>query len=335
MKAKIIGCGLSGIVSAIILKHKGYNVEIFETRNHIGGNCYDEKINDITVHKYGPHIFHTNDDEVWNFVNRYSSFNNYIHKTRANTIYGLISIPYNYNTRDQIGKDLSIEEIQKTIFQKYSERHWGITLENLPKNIINRLHLKRNNYDDRYFTDKYQGIPQYGYTNMFHNMVDDIKINLNVEPNYYKRIINKSNHDIMIYTAKLDDYFDYEYGNLGYRSLRLEHTISPKDKKFSWYDGAIINECNDSLFNRTIDNSVFLNEQLNYTIITRDFPQEHSNDNEPFYPKNFGSNIELYNKYHKLISSQKKTIFLGRLATYKYLDMWMVIRQVLNKLNKI
>lgn len=335
LKAKIIGCGLSGVTSAIILKERGYDVEIFDSRNHIAGNCYDHKHHDVTVHKYGAHIFHTNDEDVWTFLNRYTSFNTYEHKVRANTEYGLISIPYNLLTRDQIGKDLSPEEIQQLIFVDYSERHWGIPWNDLPKSISGRLPNKRENYDDRYFTDKYQGIPSKGYTSMFSNMLDGIKVHLDVPKNLYKNIIANNNYDLLIYTGKPDDYFDYCYGKLEYRSLRFEHTPAPKNNLFSWETGSVINECNKLPFNRTVDNSIFLNENVENTIYTKDYPEDHNDTNDPIYPKNFGNNIETYSQYNKLIQQQSKTLFIGRLATYKYLDMWMAIKQTFQKLSYI
>lgn len=333
MKAKIIGTGLAGITSAIILKEQGYDIELYDTRTHIGGNCYDEKINNITVHKYGAHIFHTNDDEVWRFLNRYTSFNSYQHKVRANTARGLISIPYSYTTRDQLGQDLTPEEIQELIFIDYSERHWGIPWHDLPSSISGRLPNKRESYDDRYFTDKYQGIPANGYTSMLTSMLDGMSVILNVDTKYFKNIIAQNNYDLLVYTGKPDAYFDYCYGHLEYRSLRFEHKQCASNRLFSWEDGAVINECNKLPFNRTVDNSIFLNEKQDYTILTKDYPEEHNSNNEPIYPKNFGSNLEMYNKYHKLMQQETKTIFLGRLATYKYLDMWMAIKQVFNKLH--
>jgi UDP-galactopyranose mutase len=333
MRAKIIGCGISGITAGILLKNAGYDVEIYDSRSHIGGNCYDEKIDGVTIHKYGPHIFHTNDDEVWNFVNKYSQFNNYTHKVKANTKYGLISIPYNYTTREEIGKDLTTEEIQDTIFKQYSERHWGLPWEMLPKSISSRLPTKRENYDNRYFTDKYQGIPKYGYYHMMQNMLYDIKVNLNVSKNYFKKLLDTN--DLIIYTGKPDEYFDFVYGKLEYRSLRFEHYKDNKDARFGHDKISTINECNTSSYNRTTDNSVFLNETLEYTIFTRDYPEEHNDNNDPMYPKNFGTNLDIYSKYNNLIKKQNKTIFVGRLASYKYLDMWMAIKQVFQKINSI
>jgi UDP-galactopyranose mutase len=328
VRVKIIGCGLSGITAAIILKQKGHDVEIFESRNHIGGNCYDQKIEGITVHKYGAHIFHTNDEQVWAFVSRFTSFNDYSHKVRANTSLGLISIPYNNKTIEQIGKDLSTSEIQELIFRQYSERHWGVSWEDLPASISSRVPTKRDNWDERYFTDKYQGIPSKGYTEMFNNMLDGIKVNVGVSKKEFKKL----KYDKMIYTGKPDEFYDFYFGKLPYRSLRFEHNKVQKDENFSWEKGAVINECNTLPFNRTMDNGVYLNENLPHTILTRDYPEEHNEKNDPIYPKDFGEGMRIYSEYKKLIRSEKDILFLGRLATYKYLDMWMAIKQVMVKL---
>ena len=328
MKINIIGCGLSGVTAAILLKEQGHDVEIFESREHIGGNCYDEKIDDVVVHKYGLHCFHTNDNEVWDFLNRYTKFNNHQLRARANTKLGLISIPYNKKTEEQIRRDLSEEEIHELIFKDYSERHWGIPWDNLPKSISGRVPTKRDSYDDRYSLDKYQGIPVNGYTEMFRNMLDGIKVNLGVGKDDYRKLKG----DKMIYTGKPDDFFDYEFGRLEYRSLRFEHKKVSRSDLFSRKSGAQINECNNNTYNRTVDNSVFLDQQLPHTILTRDYPEEHNDTNDPIYPKSFGGNIEMYNKYKEAIKADTNTIFLGRLATYKYLDMWMAIKQVMTKL---
>lgn len=327
MKVIVVGSGLSGITSAILLKEKGHKVEICESRDHIGGNCFDKDVEGVKVHQYGAHIFHTNDEDVWSFLNRYTKFNNYTHKVRANTELGLISIPYNKLTSDQIGRELSSGEITNLIFKQYSERHWGIPWNQLPKSITNRVPNKRDSYDDRYFTDKYQGIPAKGYTEMFNAMLEGIKVHKDVPKDHYKKL----KYDLLVYTGKPDDYFDCCFGNLPYRSLRFEHSIKRQTSHYSFTKGAVINECNSKPYNRTVDNSVFLNQKNSNTILTKDYPEEHNDSNEPIYPKNYGDSLRLFEKYKKLMLEQKKTIFVGRLATYKYLDMWMAVKQAMVK----
>lgn len=333
MKVNIFGCGMSGVTAAILFKEQGHDVEIFEIRPHIGGNCYDYKNMDgCTVHEYGSHIFHTNDEEVWEFLNRYTKFNDYQHRVRANTREGLISIPYNKHTAEQLGRDLSPEEIQDLIFREYSERHWGIPWSQLPKSISGRVPNKRDSYDDRYFTDKYQGIPENGYTAMFKNMLDGIKVNLGVERGIHKRL----QADLVVWTGKISEYFDVAFGHLPYRSLRFEHNRVKKDPNYSWDLGSVINECNDKPYNRTMDNSVYLNEDVEYTIQTRDHPEEYvKGKNDPIYPKTFGEGPAMYQRYQVAAEAEKNTIFLGRLATYRYLDMWMAVKQVMTKLKTL
>ncbi len=330
MKINIIGCGLSGITSAILLKEKGHNVEIFETRQHIGGNCYDEDMNGIKVHKYGLHCFHTNDEQVWNFLNRYTRFNNHNLRVRANTKYGLINIPYSKLTEKQIGKKLTDVEIHNLIFKNYSERHWGIPWKDLPKSISNRVPTRRNSFDDRYSLDKYQGIPEKGYTDMMHNMLDGIKVHTGVSEKTFRNL----KCDKMIYTGKPDTFFNYKFGKLPYRSLKFEHFQGKSTKLFSFALGAQINECENTnlKYNRTVDNSIFLNQTKDYTVYTRDYPEEHDETNDPIYPKNFGAGRDIYARYKKAAQSEGNVIFLGRLATYKYLDMWMAIKQCFNTL---
>ena len=184
---------------------------------------------------------------------------------------------------------------------------------------------KRDNYDDRYFTDKYQGIPENGYTEMFKAMLEGFTVNLGVSKDEYK----KHKCDLTVYTGKPDEYYDFEYGKLPYRSLIFEHKRVKQDKSmYSWDLGSVINECNTKPFNRSMDSSVYLNETAEYTTITRDHPCEHDDTNEAIYPKTFGTGPDIFNKYKKLQKADKNTIFLGRLATYKYLDMWMAVAQV-------
>jgi len=218
------------------------------------------------------------------------------------------------------------------LFREYSERHWGIPWEELPKSISRRVPNKRDNYDDRYFTDKYQGIPENGYTEMFKAMLEGIKVNVGVDKNEWKKLKG----DMMVWTGKISDYFDQSLGHLPYRSLVFEHTRVEKDPLYTWETGAVINECNNKPYNRTMDSSVYLNEDVKYTIHTRDHPEEHvAGKNEAIYPKTFGGGPEMYAKYRKMADKEKNTIFLGRLATYKYLDMWMAVNQVMVKLAKL
>ena len=303
MKINIIGCGLSGVTAAIRLKEKGHDVEIFETRNHIAGNCYDHKTDGVTVHEYGSHIFHTSNEKVWEFLNRYTKFNDYSHKVRANTKEGRLSIPFSKKTAEQLGRDLDPEEIKDLLFKEYSERHWGIPWEELPKSISGRVPNKRDNYDDRYFTDKYQGIPEQGYTKMFEAMLEGIKVNLGVDPDAWKTLKG----DLMIWTGRISQYFDSCFGHLPYRSLRFEHTKTKRNpEEFSYELGAVINECNTQPFNRTMDSAAYLDERPEYTILTRDYPEEYvKGKNEPIYPKTFGEGPEIYQQYRQLSKTKK------------------------------
>ena len=176
-KAIIIGAGLSGSTSAILLKRAGYDVEIFEKRSHLGGNCYDEFIKGICVHKYGPHGFHTNKKQVWDFLNQFTSFNKVALKVQADTSQGRIPIPFNKTSCKIVGKKTP-EEIRDLIFVDYSEKMWGLKWRDIPKSITNRLPTTRETFDNRYHLDKHQGIPQKGYTEMFKNMLEGITVHL-------------------------------------------------------------------------------------------------------------------------------------------------------------
>lgn len=326
MKINIIGCGLSGITAAILLKEKGHEVEIFESRNHIGGNCFDSNLNGVTVHNYGPHIFHTNDDGVWNFLNKYTKFSPFKLTPKAETKIGLITLPYSLTTIKEIGRELSSEEIIDIIFKDYSEKQWGVPFELISKAIISRVPVLKAVENPSWFgNEKYEGVPSNGYSQMMHNMLDGIKVNLGVKSNEWKKL----NSDLVVYTGKIDEYFNYEYGPLPYRSLRFEHEVT--HKKLPWH---VINQCNSyNKFTRIYDHSYFLNQSESVTVITKEYPLKYDGQGIPFYPIPFGNGQLIYSKYKKLADNDKHTIFLGRLATYKYLDMWMAIRQSMNVIN--
>jgi len=327
MKINIVGCGLSGITTAVLLKRLGHTVEIFEYRDHIGGNCYDSKSFGTYFHKYGPHIFHTDDDEVFDFLSDFITWKPFSLRPKGNTRLGLISLPYSQRTIKEIGRELSQEEIIEYIFKDYSEKQWGISIDDIPKFIISRIPKTAKHEDPTWFEgQKYQCIPEFGYTYMIENMLDGIKVNLGCKHNEYK----KYKCDCVIYTGKIDEYFDYVYGNLPYRSLRFEHTISDRMPYF------IENQNNREVeYTRKYDHSYFNSDwDHKKTIITREFPVEHDATNIPYYPMPFGYGQEMFEKYNKLSKKCSKVLFVGRLASYKYLDMWMAIKQSMTLINR-
>lgn len=320
MRAIVVGCGLAGSVAARILHDKGWDVHVFENRTHIGGNCFDSILNNILVHNYGPHTFHTDSDQVWTFINRFTKFNNFTFKVIASTTMGLVPIPFNKKTEEIVG-DLTYEEIKKLLFIDYSEKQWGMAWDKIPIEIINRVPIKRKNYDDRYFCDKYQGYPECGFTKMFESLLRDIKVTLNCNKDAWK----KEQRDLLVYTGKIDEYFDFCYGELPYRSLRFEHILSKGREEI------IINECNKAReYTRSYDHRHWMFQNVSQTIITYEYPCEHTADNVPFYPISTGENEKLKSLYQGLANKEKDVIFAGRLANYKYLDMDDVIEFVMD-----
>ena len=325
MKINIVGCGLSGITAAALLKHK-HDIKIFDTRNHIGGNCADIKFGDVLVHQYGPHIFHTDDEEVFEFLSKYTEWFDFKYQPKANTNLGMISLPYSKKTINEIGRELSQEEIVEYIFKDYSEKQWGVSFDQIPSTITNRIPKTKDCDDPTWFEgQKYQCIPKQGYTKMFEKMLEGIEVFLNSEKEEWK------NHecDLVIYTGKIDEYYQYCYGELPYRTLDFEHHSSDSRREIS-----IINECNSQVENtRSYDHSIFNFEHVgDNTIITKEYPRQATKDDIPFYPIPFGDGGSIYKKYEVLTRNENSVIFIGRLAQYKYLDMWMAIKHVMLKL---
>jgi UDP-galactopyranose mutase len=327
-KAKIVGCGLSGITAAILLKEKGYDVTIYETRNHIGGNCYDSNVAGTLVHNYGPHYFHTNDEEVFEFLSRYTEWFNYRYKPKGNTKLGLISLPYSKKTIRELGRELTQEEIVDVIFKDYSEKQWGVPFVEIPKSITNRIPKTKDDEDPSWFKDeKYQCMPKEGYTKMMERMLEGIDVVLNCDTNTWKTAAA----DLVVYTGKIDEYFNYCYGYLLYRSLTFKHTFT-KDKM----DVAAINQNTAEVpFTRIYDHSHCMFKHKGNTIITEEYPKQWEEGDVPFYPMPFGEGIEIYNKYKELADKEKNVVFIGRLATYTYLDMWMSIKQTMLKIKAV
>lgn len=323
-KAIIIGCGLTGITSATLLKRKGYNVSIYESRSHIGGNCYDSKIDNTLVHMYGPHIFHTNDDEVFNFLSKFTEWIPFYNRPIGNTKLGKISLPYSKKTIKEIGRELTQEEIIDVIFKDYSEKQWGIPFDQLPSAITNRIPKVKDADDPTWYEgEKYQCMPKQGYTKMFEKMLDGINVYLNCKKNEWK----SHKADLYVYTGKIDEYFKYCYGPLKYRSLDFKHKV--KKTKMPY---AIENQNNKKKYTRIYDNSHFSQNHEGSTVVSKEYPKNCKEDDIPFYPMNWGEQEVLYKKYKKLADLESNVIFLGRLACYRYLDMWMAVKQAINKL---
>jgi UDP-galactopyranose mutase len=328
MKINIVGCGLSGITSAILLKQKGHEVKIFESRNHIGGNCYDSNIAGTLVHNYGPHLFHTNDEEVFEFLSQYTEWFDYKNQPKGNTKLGLISLPYSKKTSKEIGRELSQEEIVEIIFKDYSEKQWGVPFEQIPKTITNRIPKTKDCEDPTWFEgEKYQCLPKYGYTKMMEKMLQGLNVVLGCDKNEWK------NHDsdLIIYTGKIDEFYDYEFGELPYRTLEFKHHFTSQK-----LNHPIINQNNlDVLYTRKYDHSYFNFLHNGPTIITEEYSKLSTKNDIPFYPIPFGEGISLYTKYKEKADKEKNVIFVGRLATYTYLDMWMTIKQAMLKCKNI
>lgn len=336
MKALVIGSGMSGATAARLLADEGHEVGVLECRDHAGGNCYDERLdNGVMLHKYGPHLFHTNDEKVWHFLSRFTEWTDYRHRVVADTRLGRISIPYNLRTEAQVGRRLTDGEIRDLVFVEYSAKQWGVPWAEMPSAITGRVPTRRENEDDGYFTDRFQGQPKDGYAAMFARMLEGIPVRLGVEKEAWRA--EAAGADLVIYTGKVDEYFGYRYGRLPYRSLRFEHT--PTMERLPH---AVINQCNSLPWTRMYDHRWFSGEAGNdaarppeETVITKEYPLEHGGTNDPYYPMPFGEGMALYQQYKALAEAEPRTIFMGRLATYSYLDMWMAVAQAMVKLRKV
>jgi UDP-galactopyranose mutase len=328
MNIKIIGCGLAGITSAIILKKMGHIPTIYEKRNHIGGNCFDSNVAGTLVHSYGPHIFHTDDSAVFNLLDNHTDWLPFELKPKGNTKLGVISLPYSRKTVADLGFELTQDQIIEYIFKDYSEKQWGMPFDKIPSTITNRIPKTINCIDPTWFEgQRYQCIPKYGYTKMFESMLYGIDVRLQQK----KTHTQKYNPDLTIYTGKIDEYFNYCYGELPYRSLEFEHYVS--NKKLNTF---IINQNIKFIrHTREYDHRFFTHNHKGTTVITKEYSVAHNKHNIPFYPIPTLNNIRIYEKYKKLANKEKNTIFLGRLATYKYMDMWQVVRQTLDTLKDI
>ncbi|MDL4841985.1 UDP-galactopyranose mutase [Aquibacillus rhizosphaerae] len=358
----IVGAGLFGSVFAYEAKKRGKKCLVIDKRDHIGGNIYTEKIEGINVHKYGAHIFHTNNERIWDYVNGFTKFNRYTNSPIANYKGELYNLPFNMNTFNTLWGVVSPDEAkakieqQKTvagitepknleeqaislvgtdIYEKlikgYTEKQWGRSARELPAFIIKRLPV-RFTYDNNYFNDQYQGIPIGGYTTIIEKMLEGIEVKLNVDF-FEQRQELESLANKVVYTGMIDQYFDYKFGVLEYRSLHFETKVI--DDTTNYQGNAVINYTDkETPYTRIIEHKHFEFGTQDKTIITEEYPSEWKPGDEPYYPINDDKNNETYKKYKALAENEPKVIFGGRLATYKYYDMHQVIGSALVTVEK-
>jgi UDP-galactopyranose mutase len=354
----IVGAGLYGSICAHELTKSGKKVLVIESRNHIGGNCHTENRDGINIHTYGPHIFHTSNEDVWKWINQYVEFNNFRYNPVANYEGELYSLPFNMWTFNKLWgvttpkeakdvidsqskeidipnnlEDQAIKLVGKDVYEKlikgYTEKQWRKPCNELPKEIIKRLPV-RFTYDNNYFNDKYQGIPIGGYTQIFEKLLDGIEVRLNT--NYFTDKLPE--HNRVIYTGPIDKFFNYKFGELEYKTTRFEHFKKNMDN----YQGCSVINYTDSKtqHTRVIEHKHFEKENItNDTWITYEYPTQYKvNETEPYYPVNDMVNNEIYQKY-KMESDKLDNIhFGGRLAEYKYYDMHQVIDSALKYIKK-
>ena len=357
----VVGAGLYGAVFAYEAKKKGKTCLVIDKRDHIAGNIYCENVSGINVHKYGAHIFHTSDKKIWEYVNQFEEFNNYINSPVARYKNELYNLPFNMNTfskmwniatpqeaKDIIASqiaDLNITEpknleeqalslVGKDVYEKlikgYTEKQWGRDCKDLPSFIIKRLPL-RFIYDNNYFNDRYQGIPIGGYTKIVEKMLDGIEVRLNT--NY---LDNREEFDAMadkiVYTGMIDQFYDYKLGVLEYRSVRFETEELPME---NYQGNAVVNYTEREVpYTRIIEHKHFEFGKQPTTIISREYSSEWKKGDEPYYPVNNDKNNALYQQYKELADKEHKVIFGGRLGGYKYYDMDKVIAAALEMCEK-
>ena len=352
----VVGAGLFGAVFAQQMKQAGKSVLVIDKRNHIAGNIYTEEIEGIQVHVYGPHIFHTDMEEVWEYVNKFARFNHFRYEPIANYKGELYNMPVNMNTfhamwgvntpaeaeeimsrqrKEVQGEPANLEEqaislVGRDIYEKlikgYSQKQWGRDCKNLPAFLIRRIPV-RMRYDNNYYNHPYQGIPIGGYTKIVEHMLAGIEVRLGVD-----YLNNRTEYDGLaekvVYTGPLDAFYDFRFGNLQFRSLRFETEILPI-KNFQGVAGVNYTDV-ETPYTRIVEHKHFEFGEQDKTVITKEYPVEWQPGEEPYYPINDDMNSTLYQKYKELADKEDKVIFGGRLAEYRYYNMDEVIKRALD-----
>lgn len=358
----IVGSGLYGAIFAHEATKRGKRCLVIDKREHIGGNIYTKPVENINVHTYGAHIFHTSNKRIWDYVNSFVEFNRYTNAPVANYNGELFNLPFNMNTFYQLWKVKTPEEakakleeqigdafvenpqnleeqamslVGKDIYFKlikaYTEKQWGRKATELPAFIIKRLPV-RFTFDNNYFNDTYQGIPNGGYTRIIERMLEGIEVRTNVD--YFKdREALNALAETIVYTGMIDEFYDYRFGTLEYRSLRFEHETLDTD---NYQGNAVVNYTDgETPFTRIIEHKHFEFGTQEKTVITREYPSEWKKGDEPYYPVNDTRNEEMFKQYKTLSRSASSVIFGGRLADYKYYDMHHVVGIALKKVAEV
>ena len=353
----IVGAGLFGAVFAHEATKAGKKCLVIDKRNHIAGNIYCEKIEDINVHKYGAHIFHTSNKKIWNYVNEFAEFNNYINSPVARYKDELYNLPFNMNTFSKLWNiatpaeakaiiekqraELNISEpknleeqalslvgtdVYEKLIKGYTEKQWGRDCKDLPAFIIKRLPL-RFIYDNNYFNDRYQGIPIGGYTEIVEKMLEGSQVELGVDYFEFKKL-HPDIAEKTIYTGMIDEYFDFKLGHLEYRTVRFETEVLDTD---NYQGNAVVNYTEREVpYTRIIEHKHFEFGNQPKTVISKEYSSEWKPGIEPYYPINDETNGKLFEQYKELADKEENVIFGGRLGNYKYYDMDKVIEAALD-----
>lgn len=358
----IVGAGLSGVIIARKLAEAGYNVDVFDKRNHVGGNCYTERdaSTDVMIHTYGPHIFHTNNKKVWDYITGFGEFKPYTNRVKAVTKGRVYSLPINLHTINQFfEKVLSPDEAQSFIhklsdksivdpstfeeqalafvgkelyegfFKSYTIKQWGISPTELPASILKRLPI-RFNYDDNYFSHTYQAMPENGYTPIFNNILNHPNITVHLSSIFSPDDSDKYQHTF--YSGTIDGYFDYKIGRLPYRTLDFKREIHEGD-----FQGcAVMNYCDDSVpYTRITEHKYFTPwEYHKKTVVYKEYSRKCDEADTPYYPVRLVNDKALLKRYITLANSLDNVSFVGRLGTYRYLDMDVTIAEALDTADK-
>ena len=355
----VVGAGFSGsVISELLASQLGKKVLLIEKRDHTGGNAYDFYNEDgILVHKYGPHIFHTNYEDVWQYLSQFTEWNGYRHRVLAYVDEKKVPIPINLTTVNTLlnrnfteeelknyfesvklnlpkienSRDVIVSQVGELFYDKffknYTFKQWGVYPEELSPEVTRRIPVRCNN-DDRYFNDKYQGLPTEGYLRLFEKLLshENITVLLNTD---YKKIINDIAFGRLIYTGPIDYFFDYKHGRLPYRSLRFESETMEKEY---FQEVAVINYPNDFEFTRITEFKHMTLQKHKKTTVVKEYPTEQG---EPYYPIPMEEALNIYNKYRKEAQKLKSTYFIGRLAEYKYYNMDQVVKRALDLFESI